>query len=86
MPGLPIYHLLLPMPSKSMQAVMHDWKAIRIHWPSTAVHRNPTLYAAIIVSSGQRQKILRSMNNNHQPAVTNQAAMQITYVIAHGTV
>jgi len=57
MPGLPIYHLLLPMPSKSMQAVMHDWKAtyaigVRIHWPST----DPTLPAAIIVSSVNARK------------------------------
>ena len=61
MPGLPIYHLLLPVPSRSMQAVMHDWKAtyaigVRIHWPSTAVHRNPTLPAAIIVSSVNARK------------------------------
>ena len=61
MPGLPIYHLLLPVPSRSMQAVMHDWKAtyaigVHIHWPSTVVHRNPMLPAAIIVLSVNARK------------------------------
>jgi hypothetical protein len=44
-----IYHLPLPLPTRSMQAVMQAWKAMY-------VHRNPLLLAAIIISAVNARK------------------------------